>query len=185
MLIQIKIIIFIIISTFIMYVSRRSLRNFRAHGFYRFFAWEAMLIITLLNIDYWIYDPHSIQQIISWCLLIISIFLVIHGFKLLISIGRPDVERDDPSLIPVEKTTKLVTVGAYKYIRHPLYGSLLFLNWGIFFKHFSWIGFCLAVLATFFIVMTAKREEAENISYFGDDYREYMKRTKMFIPFVL
>jgi protein-S-isoprenylcysteine O-methyltransferase Ste14 len=185
MLIQIKIIIFIIISAVIMYVSRRSLTNFRTHGFYRFFAWEAILIITMLNIDYWIYEPQSIHQIISWCLLVISIFLVIHGFKLLINIGRPGDERADPSLITVEKTTKLVKVGAYKYIRHPLYGSLLFLDWGVFFKHLSWIAFCLAVLATFFLIMTAKMEEAENISFFGNDYREYMKRTKMFFPFLL
>ena len=30
-----------------------------------------------------------------------------------------------------------------------------------------------------------KREEVENIEYFGEKYREYMEVTKMFIPYVL
>jgi protein-S-isoprenylcysteine O-methyltransferase Ste14 len=50
----------------------------------------------------------------------------------------------------IEKTTILVTTGAYRYIRHPLYSSLLFLAWGIFFKAPSWPGGLLALAATFF-----------------------------------
>ena len=71
-------------------------------------------------------------------------------------LGKPDSERHDPSLLEIEKTTELVTVGAYRYIRHPLYSSLLFLAWGAFFKHPAWVGICLAVMATFFLTMTAK-----------------------------
>ena len=42
----------------------------------------------------------------------------------------------------------------------------------------------LAVLVTFFLVATARIEEVENIKYFGDEYSEYLKRTKMFVLFV-
>ncbi len=38
--------------------------------------------------------------------------------------------------------------------------------------------------ATAFLVATAKVEEAENILFFGTSYHAYIKRTKMFIPFV-
>ncbi len=179
-----KIIVFIIASAGIVWVSWSPLRNFRSHGFYRFFAWEAILVLILLNLDYWFDAPFSIRQLISWLLLIISIFLVVHGVQLLHTVGDPDDERTDPSLIGIEKTTALVTVGAYRYIRHPLYSSLLFLAWGTSFKHPSWIGAALAVLATFFLTMTAKVEEGENISFFGDVYRDYMKQTKMFVPFL-
>jgi len=181
---QIKIIVFIIASAGIVWVSWTSLRNFHSHGFYRFFAWEAILVLILLNLDYWFYAPLSVHQLISWFLLIISIFLVVHGVQLLHTIGKSDDERTDPSLIGFEKTTELVTVGAYQYIRHPLYSSLLFLAWGTFFKHPSSVGVGLAVLATFFLTMTAKVEEGENISFFGDVYRDYMKETKMFVPFL-
>ena len=87
-------------------------------------------------------------------------------------------------LLGIEKTTRLVTTGAFRYIRHPLYSSLLLLAWGVFFKNPSWAGICLALGATAFLVATAMVEEAENLLYFGPVYREYMRRTKMFIPYL-
>jgi len=98
--------------------------------------------------------------------------------------GKPKRERNDPSLVGIEKTTELVTAGAYRYIRHPLYSSGLFGTWGVFFKHPSWLGICLAVISTLFWTMTAKMEEAENLRFFGAEYQSYMKRTRMFIPFL-
>ena len=84
----------------------------------------------------------------------------------------------------LEKTTILVEEGTYRYIRHPFYSSLLFLCWGVFLKSISIGGLVLAVLATIFLVFTGKFEEKEDIRYFGNEYKEYMKRTKMFIPFI-
>ena len=75
-------------------------------------------------------------------------------------------------------------MGLYKYIRHPLYSSLLFLTWGAFLKSPSWLGSGLVAVAMVCLVATARVEEAENIEYFGPVYQEYMKHTKMFVPFV-
>ncbi|UCH66747.1 MAG: isoprenylcysteine carboxylmethyltransferase family protein [Ignavibacterium sp.] len=185
MLFQLKIILFVIASAGLLWLSWSSLRDFRSHGFYRFFAFKLIVVLILLNIEYWFYEPFSIHQIVSWLLLIISLYLVIHGFQLLHTAGKPNNNRKDSSLFGIEKTTELITVGAYRYIRHPIYSSLLFLAWGTFFKQSSWIGFALALLATFFLAMTAKMEEKENIKFFGDVYKSYMKKTKMFIPFLL
>ena len=184
MLFQIKIILLVVASAALVWLSWSSLRDFRSHGFYRFFAFELILVLILLNIEYWFFVPFSIHQIISWILLIISLFLVINGFQLLHTAGKPDSNRKDSSLFGIEKTTELVTVGVYHYIRHPAYSSLLFLAWGTFFKQPSWVGFSLALIATFFLTITAMMEEKENITYFGDAYKSYMKKTKMFIPFV-
>jgi len=52
------------------------------------------------------------------------------------------------------------------------------------FKSHSWLDMGLAVLVTFFLVATARIEEVENIKYFGDEYSECLKRTKMFVLFV-
>jgi protein-S-isoprenylcysteine O-methyltransferase Ste14 len=35
------------------------------------------------------------------------------------------------------------------------------------------------------VYLTALIEESEMIARFGDSYREYMKETRMFIPFVV
>lgn len=179
-----KLIIFIGATVGIVSVSLKSLRNRRSHGFYRFFAWEAIALLIILNLEYWVHEPFSPHQIVSWLLLIISLFLVVHGVKLLGVVGRPDNNREDETLIGLEKTTQLVTVGAFNYIRHPMYSSLLFLTWGVFFKFPSWSGGVLAIIATVFLVKTAKVEETENARFFGATYEDYMEKTKMFIPFV-
>ena len=110
--------------------------------------------------------------------------LIYQGVQLFRRQGRLDQERNDPALVGIEKTTELVTTGVYKYIRHPFYSSLLFLGWSIFFKNINWIGALLAVVTTIILIMTARREEIENIQFFGENYQEYMKRTKMFVPFI-
>lgn len=182
-----KWIVFLITSVGLIYVSRDSLRVRapRPHGFYRFFAWEAILGLFLLNVDFWFVDSFMPHQLIAWTLLFVSAILVIEGVRLLREIGKPDRARqDDSATIGFEKTTTLVEVGAYKYIRHPLYSSLFFLSWGIFFKAPSWEGGILAVLATVFLVATAHVEEGENIRFFGPAYQAYIERTKMFIPFL-
>lgn len=116
---MLRLIIFIVASAGIVYVSRASLRVPRSHGFYRFFAWEFIIVLILLNLERWFSNPFSICQVISWLLLIVSIFLVVHGVQLLRITGRPDEERvEDVPIIGIEKTTTLVTVGAFKYIRH-------------------------------------------------------------------
>ncbi|MGB2928770.1 MAG: isoprenylcysteine carboxylmethyltransferase family protein [Desulfobacterales bacterium] len=98
--------------------------------------------------------------------------------------GKLDQGRSDASLVGIEKTTELVTTGLYQYIRHPFYSSLLFLGWGILLKKVSWIGLVLASITTILLIITAKKEENENIEYFGDKYQEYMKQTRMFVPFL-
>lgn len=117
-------------------------------------------------------------------MLIGSLVLVSLGVRQLRKIGKQDQGRSDPSLLGVEKTSQLVTTGVYRYIRHPLYSSLLFLGWGMFFKSPSWLDAGLALLCTLFLTATARIEERENIEYFGADYEVYMRQSKMFIPWV-
>lgn len=174
---MLKLTILIIVSAGIVFFSRKSLRRVRSHGFFRLFAFESILALLLLNLEYWFYEPFSAFQIISWLLLFSSLILAVDGFYLLGTAGRP--KRG------IEETTVLVKRGAYKYIRHPLYSSLLLFGWGVFFKNPSLLSAVLVLVASGFLVATAKAEEAENLQKFGADYAEYMKITKMFIPFLI
>ena len=168
----------------ILYVSRHSLRRPGSHGFYRFFAWEFLLVLFVLNMRKWFEEPFAPHQLVAWSLLMIALFLIIDSAIRLRFQGAPSDARVDDSLIGIEKTTLLVTEGIYYYIRHPMYSSLFFLGWGIFFKDPSWFGAVLAVAAGVFLALTARVEEDENICFFGGAYQEYMTRTKMFVPFV-
>src|SRR5512142_2382274 len=97
---MIQLLIFLIVSAGIVAFSAGSLRDPRRHGFARFFVFESILALVLLNAAYWFRDPFSPLQIVSWLMLIASLFLVVHGFYLLSAIGRPSGS--------VENTTVLV-----------------------------------------------------------------------------
>ena len=45
-------------------------------------------------------------------------------------------------------------------------------------------GYCPPSASVVFLVFTARADESECIQFFGSAYNEYMKKTKMFIPFV-
>jgi protein-S-isoprenylcysteine O-methyltransferase Ste14 len=180
-----KLIVFIIATGLLIYISKASLQQPGSHGFYRFFAWESIILLFLLNVDKWFVDPFSWHQLISWVLLFVSFVPLIFGVRSLRERGKPTEERPgDPSLYAFEKTTALVTTGIYTYIRHPLYSSLLLLTWGIFFKVLSIPGIALALVATTFLIATAQVDEQECIRFFGNEYQEYMQNTKRFIPFL-
>jgi protein-S-isoprenylcysteine O-methyltransferase Ste14 len=180
-----QLLIFAAGSILLVGISWKSLREPRSHGFYRFFAWEAILALFAINMPFWFRDPFSWNQIIAWFLLIVCLVPLVFGVYSLRTRGRPVDQREgDPSLLAFEKTTTLVTTGVYRHIRHPLYSSLLLLTWGVFFKSPSWLGFALATASTAFLIATAKADEAECTRFFGLQYRDYMKQTKMFIPFV-
>jgi protein-S-isoprenylcysteine O-methyltransferase Ste14 len=166
----------------ILAISRRTLSRPRAHGFYRTWAWLAIFALFLLNVDFWFVDPFTPRQLLAWTLLVLSLVLIAAGALTLRRAGRPDASRQDESLIGLEKTTRLVTTGIYRYIRHPFYASLLALAWGIYCKQFSWPALALALLASGFLLVTALLEEGENLRFFGAEYGAYMRLTKRFIP---
>jgi protein-S-isoprenylcysteine O-methyltransferase Ste14 len=173
---MIKAIVFIVISAGSVWLSRPYLRRPVSYGFYRFFAFEAILGLVLLNVGRWFSDPFSVLQIPSWLLLIGSAVLAIHGFYLLRLIGKPAGS--------IEKTTELVRVGAYRLIRHPLYASLLLFALGAFLKDISFLAGILFLAVFVFLYATARAEERQNMESFGAEYAAYMQQTKMFIPFL-
>ena len=177
--------IFILGSIALIYVSRNSLRSPQSHGYYRFFAWECILGLFLVNVNFWFIQPFAWNQLMAWTLLFACLIPLGFGIHFLRTQGKQAKKREgDPSLLGFEKTTNLITSGIYKYIRHPLYCSLLLLTWGIFFKHPILTAATLAVTATVFLVFTAKADEVECIQFFGSAYNEYMKKTTMFIPYL-
>ena len=173
---SVLILIFAIGSLGTLLLSWPWLRRPRSYRFYRFFAFEFLLGLLTVNIRFWLDRPWGPLQLLSWFLLIASAFLALHGFALLRKAGQPSVS--------IETTTSLITTGAYRYIRHPLYASLLYFGWGVFLKGPSLLSALLVILGSVFLFMTARAEESENKAKFGDEYLRLMARTKMFVPFL-
>jgi protein-S-isoprenylcysteine O-methyltransferase Ste14 len=182
---RLQLLIFLAGSVPTLWMSGRCLADWRAHGFWRFFAFEAILALIALNLPHWFDDAFAPHQLASWFLLCVSPVPVLLGVHALRSRGQPSATRADSSLLGLERTTRLVEDGIYRTIRHPMYSSLLLLAWGVFFKSLSWVGLVLVLAATLALVATAWAEEQENIRFFGPAYEDYMTRTKRFIPFVV
>jgi len=175
----------LILSIPVIVISWRTIFNIKSHGFYRFFSWECIVWLFASNYKYWFDNPFSIKKIFSWIFLIISGYLVITGVIYMKRIGKPGKIRNEKTLFQFEQTTGLIDKGIFKYIRHPLYSSLIFLTWGIFLKNSTIELLTIAILSTIFLYLTAIFEEKECLIYFGDKYMYYMRRSKRFIPFII
>jgi protein-S-isoprenylcysteine O-methyltransferase Ste14 len=180
-----KLLLFGILSLPVILLSWRTLFTPRSHGFYRFFSWECILWLFVSNVTFWFSNPLGIQHLFSWIFLLFSASLVVAGVSRMKRTGNSGKIREEKTLFPFEKTTELVDTGIFAYIRHPLYASLIFLTWGILLKHATPALLTIAILSTVFLFITAIADERECIQYFGNKYRDYMKRTKRFIPFIL
>jgi protein-S-isoprenylcysteine O-methyltransferase Ste14 len=154
-----------------------SIKYKRYHGIARFFAFESVFILVLLNYRIWFLNPFSFRQVISWILLILSVYVVITGYILL--------KRKGKSTINFENTSVLVKSGIYGFIRHPLYLSIFLLGTGVMLKDPGPVQLLLGAINLVAIWITAKIEEMEMIEKFGDEYLIYIKETKMFIPFIV
>jgi len=179
-----KIIIFLALSIPVVFISRRFFFKPSSHGFYRFFCWECIIWLLASNYPYWFVDPLGYKQLVSWFLLVVSCYPAIAGALLLRKASADRSSRHDENLFAFEKTTSIVKEGVYKYIRHPLYVSLIMLTWGIYLKNTTLVLLPFAVLSTVFLFLTARNDEKECVAYFGDAYKEYMKNTRMFIPYI-
>ena len=179
-----KLVVYGILSLIITFISWRTLFNIKTHGSYRFFALQGMAWIFASNYKYWFINPFTVNQLVSWVLLIYSAYLVLAGLFLILKNGKPNPIRDEKNLFGFEKTTQLVDTGVFKHTRHPLYASLIFVNWAVFLKNPTPTLLIISIISTIFLYITSRFDEKECIQYFGDEYVEYMKRTKMFIPYL-
>jgi protein-S-isoprenylcysteine O-methyltransferase Ste14 len=176
-MLAVKIAVFVAASAGFLAFSRRWMADPRSHGFWRFFVFETVLALLLVNLGRWFGNPYGTVQLVSWILLAISAFLPLHGVVMLLKQGRPKGT--------FENTSKLVTGGLYRYIRHPMYASLLYLSWGAFLKEVSILSVILVSLVTVLVYVLAKVEERELMEKFGRVYASYMRKTRIFIPGVI
>jgi len=79
---------------------------------------------------------------------------------------------------------KLVKHGIYKHIRHPISLAAIIYDVGIPLFFSSLYGFLLMLGLIPLMLYRIKIEEKMLIEKFGDEYRQYMEKTKKLIPFI-
>ena len=89
--------------------------------------------------------------------------------------GMPMSRKENP---------ELVTTGPYAYVRHPIYTGMLIAMLGSAIGESPFWSLPLVLFGIYF-VYSARREEKLMMEQFPEQYRAYMKRTKMLVPFIL
>jgi protein-S-isoprenylcysteine O-methyltransferase Ste14 len=133
--------------------------------------------IYLINPAWMAWSKMGLPESIRWLGVGIGILCAFGIYWLFSSIGS--------GITPTSATRKehkLATNGIYKYIRHPLYtiGSSFIISFGMMAD--NWFIAMFGVLAFILMAIRTPKEEANLIEKFGDEYREYMKRTGRFLP---
>ena len=76
----------------------------------------------------------------------------------------------------------LMTTGPFQYVRHPFYVASAIALVANTLTTANWFIGLTGTLAVTLLVLRTKTEERFLIERFGDDYREYMKKTGRFFP---
>ncbi len=134
-------------------------------------------LIYLINPKWMLWSKIGLPNEIRWLGAGIGILCVTGIYWLFSSIGS--------GITPTSATRTqhtLVTSGPYRWIRHPLYtiGSSMFLSLGMMAD--NWFIAALGILTFILMAIRTPKEEANLIEKFGDEYREYAKRTGRFLP---
>ena len=80
-----------------------------------------------------------------------------------------------------KQDARLITTGPYRYIRHPMYLSLIVMMLGVTLYNFHWLNFAGLALVTAAVTGKALLEERLLQAQFPA-YAEYMQRTRRIIP---
>ena len=134
-------------------------------------------LIYLINPKWMAWSKLGWPVGIRWLGVLVGLLCVAAIYWLFSSIGS--------GITPTSATRKqhiLVMSGPYRWIRHPLYtiGSSLFVSFGMMAD--NWFIAALGILTFILMAIRTPKEEANLIEKFGDEYREYMKRTGRFLP---
>jgi protein-S-isoprenylcysteine O-methyltransferase Ste14 len=114
----------------------------------------------------------------------IGLLILIVGSAVSVT-GRAQLAKFGSGVLHIEEDHRLITTGVFGYIRHPVYaGGVL----GVVGSYLAFRSVVMLILVStlYFIVIRHRMlfEEEMLTEEFGDEYREYMKRTKRLIPFL-
>jgi protein-S-isoprenylcysteine O-methyltransferase Ste14 len=134
-------------------------------------------LVYLINPAWMAWSKLGFPEWVRWLGVVLGILSTLGIYWLFSSIGS--------GITPTSATRsehKLVTSGPYHWVRHPLYtiGSSMFLALGMIAD--SWFIIAIGILAFLAMASRTPKEEANLIAKFGDEYRNYMKRTGRYFP---
>ena len=136
-----------------------------------------LLIQTLFLELFPISSDPTLIKMVGLCIYIVGLTTAILGR---LHLGDNWVDLEEYQVVPEQD---LVTRGIYHYIRHPIYAGDIFLIFGLQLALNSWL--VLITIPLFAIVFRQTSAEEVVLARAFPNYRDYCKRTKRFVPFLI
>lgn len=135
-----------------------------------------IVVIAALKSNVVISEPHTLPlKIIGTILFILGVYLSVWARRYIgINWGMPMSLKENPELI---------TTGPYKHIRHPIYSGIMLATLGTALAvNYWWL--ILLLLAGSYFIYSAFTEEKDMKKQFPHKYEDYIKSSKMLIPYI-
>ncbi len=84
----------------------------------------------------------------------------------------------------IRENAKLIVTGPYRFVRHPMYSSLILFMVGVVLHWFSFLNLLFLMIMIFALALKAFREE-KLWQVEDESYREYKEKTTMIIPYIV
>jgi len=142
-----------------------------------FVAWQVIPVIYVLTpwLDFADYHLPTWTGWVGTAIFALALWLLWRSYA--------DLGRNWSPTLQIMEEHSLVTHGVYQYVRHPIYAALW--PWGIAQPLLlqNWIaGFALLAIFIPLYLLRVPREEQMMLEHFGEQYGEYMSRTRRVIP---
>jgi protein-S-isoprenylcysteine O-methyltransferase Ste14 len=136
------------------------------------------LLAFMLNPSWMSWSSLPLPDWARWVGVAVGLSVPALIYWIMISIGKNISET-----YLTKESHQLVRHGPYRWIRHPLYSvaTLAFAALGVIAANWFMLAMALIVFGAI-AMLVVPREEAELVRKFGDEYREYQRRTDRFIP---
>lgn len=153
-------------------------------GIFILFGLRLTALVLLVGTIAWCIDPNWM----AWSSLPIPVWLRWVGLALAVAGGTVWVwtvhtlGKNLTDTVVTRKDHSLVTSGPYRWVRHPFYTALAVGVVGGSLAIASWFFLVLGGLVVGFLVARTKIEEEKLQERFGEDYRDFMRKTGRFLP---
>ncbi len=135
------------------------------------------IIIYLINPDWMKWSAMPLPDWARWIGVVTGVASLPLLYWLFVSIGKNITQT-----VKTRQEHELVITGPYRWVRHPLYsvGTVLFISFALIAS--NWFIGLATLMGLIMLMVRLPIEERNLIARFGDEYRQYMKRTGRLVP---
>jgi protein-S-isoprenylcysteine O-methyltransferase Ste14 len=156
----------------------------RQEGLFILITLRAIAVMGMTGLIAWFINPATM----AWAALPLPVWLRWTGVGLAALAGGLFVwtlrtlGRNLTDTVVTRKEHTLVTTGPYRWVRHPFYSAAALLTLASTIVAANWFFLVTGGLIFLLLVRRTRKEEANLLARFGNDYQNYRQRTGRFIP---